>query len=162
MSTKLIWTFFSASSWGRTSCPTNAVSYTSQVPTQPPPTSPAAHPPLCFVKAFGPSVMKTPNSMLLLLLGADPLCRWARSHLFLGNFMPGQLHAAPGMTAAGKQKTWDRPATAPATCGGTLRSTLCRYLESHNTVDNCPTLAKRENSDTGEEKQVGNCRYAAL
>lgn len=94
---------------GGTSCPTDAVSCTSQVPTQPPPTSPAAHPPLRFVKALGPSVTKTPNSRLLLLLGADLLCRWARSHLFLGDFMPGQLHAAPGMTAAGKQKTWDRP-----------------------------------------------------
>lgn len=64
--------------------------------------------------------MKTPNSMLLLLLEADPLCRQARSHLFLEGFMPGQLPAAPGMRAAGKQTTSDRPATAPAMRGGTL------------------------------------------
>lgn len=64
---------------GRTYCPTDVFSYTSQVPTQPHPTAPAAHPLLCF----------TPNSMLL-LLGATPLCRWAWSHLFSGDFTPGQ------------------------------------------------------------------------
>lgn len=129
---------------GRTSCPNDAISYISQVPTQPPPASPAAHPPLRFVKALGLSMKTTPNSILLLLLGADPLCRWTRSHLFLGDFMPGQLHAAPRMTAGGKQKTWDRPATAPATCGDTLGSTLCRYQLCYEIPGNSPTLAKRE------------------
>lgn len=120
MSTNLVWTFFSSSSWGKNflshqCCLLHiAGSHTtsSHITSSPPSTT--------LHEGTGAKRDEDPNSMLLLLLEADPLCRQARSHLFLGGFMPGQLPAAPGMTAAGKQTTWDRPATAPATCGGTL------------------------------------------
>lgn len=80
ISTKFVGIFSFPASGGRTYCPTGVFSYTPQVPTQPPPTAPAAH-------------LNTPNSILL-LLGTSPLCRWAQSHLLLGDFIPGSSRRA--------------------------------------------------------------------
>lgn len=124
MSTKLVGTFSLPPPGGRTYCPTDVFSYTSQAPAQPPPTASAAHPLLCFM-------VNTCNSMLL-LLGADPLCRWAQSHLFLEDFTPGQLCAALKWQQQGSRRFGT--ATAPATCGDTPGPTLCRYLISHHTA----------------------------
>lgn len=80
----------------------------------------STHSPLHFVKALWPSVMKTPNSTLLLPFHGRSSLQMSKVPL-----VP-RARAASGMTAAGKQKIWDRTATAPAIRGGTLGSTLCR------------------------------------
>lgn len=117
---------------GKTYCPSDVFSYTSQAPTQPPPTAPAAHPLLCFT-------VNTPNSMLL-LLGASPLCRWARSPTCSW----GTSHLASCVLPQAWQQQRSRrlgTATAPATWR--YRRTLCRYLHLITHLVQPYSLAKR-------------------